>query len=153
MEISKFSKTQVMASLNQFRVRKWNTTHKHHGGEGWLVFPDLWSGKKKTLMELIFNSFGEFWWNPEGPVSLIHSLLTILLVPLGFFQIFKVCSDAKERVRFGKKRETITPSKMQPGLLNLQSKACFLAERQSWFLSLQWRTWLEHPNDNDYFIT
>ena len=43
-----------------------------HGGEGWLGFPDLWSGKK-TLMELIFNHCGEFWWSPEGPISQIHS--------------------------------------------------------------------------------
>ena len=30
----------------------------------------IWS---KTLMELIFNPCGEFRWNPEGPVSQIHS--------------------------------------------------------------------------------
>ena len=30
----------------------------------------IWS---KTLMELIFNPFGEFRWSPEGPVSQIHS--------------------------------------------------------------------------------
>ena len=30
----------------------------------------IWS---KTLMELIFNSCGEFRWSPEGPVSQIHS--------------------------------------------------------------------------------
>ena len=27
----------------------------------------------KTLMELIFNPCGEFWWSSEGPVSQIHS--------------------------------------------------------------------------------
>ena len=27
----------------------------------------------KTLMELIFNPCGEFWWSPEGPVSQVHS--------------------------------------------------------------------------------
>ena len=30
----------------------------------------IWS---KTLMELIFNPYGEFRWSPEGPVSQIHS--------------------------------------------------------------------------------
>ena len=40
-------------------------------GEGWLGFPELiWP---KTLMELLFNPCGEFWWSPEGPVSQIHS--------------------------------------------------------------------------------
>ena len=27
----------------------------------------------RTLMELIFNPCGEFWWSPERPVSQIHS--------------------------------------------------------------------------------
>ena len=27
----------------------------------------------KTLIELIFNPYGEFRWSPEGPVSQIHS--------------------------------------------------------------------------------
>ena len=30
----------------------------------------IWS---KTLMELIFNPYGEFRWSPEGPISQIHS--------------------------------------------------------------------------------
>ena len=30
----------------------------------------IWS---KTLMELIFNTYGEFRWSPEGPVSRIYS--------------------------------------------------------------------------------
>ena len=36
------------------------------GGEGWLVFPDLWSGQKPWW------NCGEFRWSPEGPVSQIH---------------------------------------------------------------------------------
>ena len=30
----------------------------------------IWS---KTLIELIFNPCGEFWWSPEGPVSQVRS--------------------------------------------------------------------------------
>ena len=30
----------------------------------------IWS---KTLIELIFNTYGEFQWSPEGPLSQIHS--------------------------------------------------------------------------------
>ena len=30
----------------------------------------IWS---KTVMELILNPCGEFWWSPEGPLSQIHS--------------------------------------------------------------------------------
>ena len=57
----------------------------------------IWS---KTLMELIFNpcpvaNFGE-----DRRAQLAKStLLTSTLVPLGSFQIFKFCSDAKERMR------------------------------------------------------
>ena len=45
----------------------------------------IWS---KTLMELIFNAYCEFRWNPEGPVSQIHSP-HLHVVPLGSFQIFQ----------------------------------------------------------------
>ena len=47
----------------------------------------------KTLMELIFNPYGEFRLSPEGPVSQIHSP-HLHVVPLGSFKVF---SDAKER--------------------------------------------------------
>ena len=86
------------------------------GGEGWLGFPDLWSGQKP-------------WWNwyltpvvNFGQVrraQLAKSiLLTSTLVPLGSF---KVCSDAKERVGCGKQREATAP---------IQS----LVKLQPWFL-------------------
>ena len=42
------------------------------GGEGWLGFPDLWSGQKHWW-NWYFNPCGEFWWSLEGPVSQIHS--------------------------------------------------------------------------------
>ena len=38
----------------------------------------IWS---KTLMELMFNSCGEFRWIPEGPVSQIHSPHLLVGVP------------------------------------------------------------------------
>ena len=97
-------------------------------GEGWLGFPDLWSGKKKP------------WWNwyltPKvnfGEVRRAQlaksTLLTYKLVPLGYFQIFKVCSDATERVGSRKQREASTL---------IQS----LVKLQPWFLSLWWKTCL-----------
>ena len=89
-------------------------------GEGWLEFLDLWSGKK-TLMELIFNPCGEFWWNPEGPVSQIHS-------PHLHVGASGICSDAKERVGYGRQWEATKPIqslvKLQPSFLSLWWKTC-----------------------------
>ena len=85
----------------------------------------IWS---KTLMELMFNPCGEFQWNPEGPVSQIHSSHLLVDVP----GIFKVFSDAKERVGCGKQREVTAPIKS-------------LVKLQPWFLSLQWKTCLWQP--------
>ena len=48
---------------------------------------------------------------------------------LGSFQIFQVCSDAKERVGCGKQREATAPIRS-------------LVEMQPWFLSLRWNTCL-----------
>ena len=75
-----------------------------YGGEGWLEFPDLWSGQKS-------------WWNwyltpvvNFGEVRRAQVaksiLLTSILVPLGSF---KVCSDAKERVACRKQWEATAP--------------------------------------------
>ena len=85
----------------------------------------IWS---ETLMKLIFNPFGEFRWSLEGPVSQIHSTHLLVGAP-GIFQIFKVCSDAKERVGCGKQREATAPIKS-------------LVKLQPWFLSLRWKTCL-----------
>ena len=99
------------------------------GGEGWLGFPDLWSGKKKPWWNWYLTpveNFGEV-----RMTQLIKStLLTSTLVPLGiFFRSLKVSSDAKERVGCGKQWETTTP---------IQS----LVKLQRWFLSLRGKTCL-----------
>ena len=59
----------------------------------------IWS---KTLMELMFNPYGEFRWIPEGLVC---------WCPWDIFRSFEVCSDAKERVGCGKQREATAPIK------------------------------------------
>ena len=74
-------------------------------------------------MEQIFNPCGEFRWSLEGPVSQIHSPY-LHVGPLGFF---KICSDAKERVGWGKQREATAP---------IQS----LVKLQLWLLNLRWKT-------------
>ena len=59
-------------------------------------------------MELIFNplvNFGEVWRAQLAKFT----LLTSMMVPWELFRYFKVCSDAKERVRCGKQREAIAP--------------------------------------------
>ena len=65
----------------------------------------IWS---KSLMELILTpvvNFGEV-----RRVQLVkYTLLTSTLVPWDLLRSFKVCSDAKERVRCGKQRETTAP--------------------------------------------
>ena len=121
------------------------------GGEGWLGFPDLWSGQKlwwKIYITPVVN-FGEV-----RRAQLAKSTLMIsTLVPLWSFEIFKVCSDAKGRVGCGKQREAIAP--IQP-LVNLQPwilrwNTFFWAELQPWCLSLQWKTcpWAKHSDYDD----
>ena len=56
------------------------------GGEGWLGFPDLWSGQKhwwNWYLSPVVN-FGEVWRTQLAK----STLLTSTLVPLGSFQIF-----------------------------------------------------------------
>ena len=145
-------------ALNVTNMWLWKKICEHHflvkwiinqlimvGSERWLGFPDLWPGQKP-------------WWNwyltPAvnfGEVrraQLAKSTLFIsTLVPL---RSFKVCSDAKERVRCGKKREATAPIqslvKLQPWFLSLRWKTCLWIELQPRFLRLQWRTcpWAEH---------
>ena len=43
-----------------------------YGGEGWLGFPDLWSGQKPWWNRYL-TPVVNFRWNPEGSVSQIHS--------------------------------------------------------------------------------
>ena len=83
----------------------------------------IWS---KTMMELIFNLSGEFWWSPEGPVSQIHSP-HLHAVSLGSFQIFKVCSDARVSGVWkatGSYRTYSSLVKLQPWFLSLRRKTC-----------------------------
>ena len=96
-------------------------------GEGWLVFPDIWSGQKLwwNLYLTPVTNFGEV-----RKAQLVKStLLTSTLVSLGSFQIFKICSGAKERAGSGKQWEATAP---------IQS----LVKLQPWFLSLRWKTCL-----------
>ena len=78
------------------------------GGEGWLGFPDLWSGQKSDGTDI--SPFGEFWWIPEGLLSQIHSpylhdgATGILLDLLRNVEMLK-----RERVGFGKQREATAP--------------------------------------------
>ena len=81
-------------------------------------------------MELIFNSCGEFRWSPEGPAIQIHSPHLHIGAPgIFFFRSFRVCSNAKESVGCGKKREATAPIE---SLVKLQPR----------FLCLRWKTLL-----------
>ena len=64
------------------------------------------------------------------------SLLNSTLLPLGSFQNFKVCSDAKERVGCGNQQEATT---------SIQS----LVNLQAWFLSLRWKACLRQNSSLD----
>ena len=78
-----------------------------YGSEGSLGFPDLWSGQKPWLnwyLTPMVNS-GEV----QRAQLARSTLLTSMLGPLGYFQVFKVCSDAKEKVGCGKQREATAP--------------------------------------------
>ena len=72
----------------------------------------MWS---KTLMELMYLTpmvnFGEF----RSAQLAKSTLLTSRLVPLGSFQIFNFCSEAKEREReeCGKRRNATAPIQFQ----------------------------------------
>ena len=71
----------------------------------------IWS---KTLMELIFNPYGEFRRSPEGPVSQIHSPYLLVGAPgifsdlLRFVQMLKREWDAESN---GKLPHLFNPSK------------------------------------------
>ena len=72
---------------------------------GWRVIGISGSIWSKTLMELIFNPCGEFWWSSEGTVSQIHSAHLHVGVP----GIFSELLMSKERVGRGKQREATAP--------------------------------------------
>ena len=74
--------------------------------------------RSKTLMELIFNSCGEFQWNPEGPVNQIHS-------PHMHFGASGIFSDLLRSVQMLKRAwgaESLV--KLQPCFLSLRWKTC-----------------------------
>ena len=92
----------------------------------------IWS---KTLMELIFNSCGEFRWSPSGPVSQIHSPRLLIDAPgifsdlLRFVQMLKREWGAKSK---GSCRTYSSLIKLQPRFLGLQWKTCLWAEHWWW---------------------
>ena len=93
------------------------------GGEGWLGFPDLWSGQKpwwNWYLTPVVN-FGEV-----RRAQLTKSiLLTSSLVPWDIFRSFKVCSDAEAT---GSHRTYSSLVKLRPRFLSLQWKTCLWAE-------------------------
>ena len=92
----------------------------------WIPGSLIWS---KSLMELMFNTCGEFRWSPEGPVSQIHSPHHLFGAPGIFSYLLKFVQMVKERVGCGKQREATAPIKS-------------LVKLQPWFLSLWWKTCL-----------
>ena len=111
----------------------------------------IWS---KILMQVIYNTCGEFWWSPEGPVSQIHSPHLHVDAPGIFSDLLRSVQMLKES-GWGKQREATapiqSPVKLQPWLLPLRWKTFLWAELQPWRLDLQWRTspWAEHSDDDD----
>ena len=89
-------------------VRTFLVPYNINGGEGWLGFPDLWSGQKpgwNWYLTPVVN-FGEV-----RRAQLAKSTLLISsFVPLGYFQIFlRFVQILKERVGCGKQREATAP--------------------------------------------
>ena len=106
----------------------------------------IWS---KTLMELIFNSCGEFWWRSGG-----HSPHPHVGAPGFFSDLLRSGSDARKWVGCRMQREVTAP--IHPWL-NFSLVPEFAVEDlpstklQRWFLRLQWRTypWAEHSDNDD----
>ena len=109
----------------------------------------------KTLMELIFNPCGEFRWNPEGPVSQIHSPHLLVGASWIFTDLLRfVQMLERESVGCGKQRKLqhlFIPSKTAILVPEFAVEDLPSAELQPRFLSLQWRTcfWSEHSDDDD----
>ena len=109
----------------------------------------------KTLMEQIFNPFGEFQWSPEGPVSQIHSPRLRAGSPGIFSDLLRSVQMLKREWGVesnGKLPHLSIPNKLQPGLLSLWWKTCLWAELHLCSLNLRWRTCpcAEYSGDNDY---
>ena len=128
-----------MLILQPFRHFTYITTHSptlpslylHHSS---FSNPSIASPTSQFILQPFFcfsyvtnsslNSPGKPPMSLEGPVSQIHSPCWC---PWDLFRSFKVCSDAKERVRYRKQWEATAP---------IQS----LVKLQLWFLSLWWKT-------------
>ena len=97
----------------------------------------IWS---KTLMELIFNPYGEFHLSSECPVSQIHSPHLQDGTPGIFSDLLRSVQTLK---RSGVRKATgsycIYSSlvKLQPWFLSSRLKTCLWAELQPWCLSFQ----------------
>ena len=111
----------------------------------------IWS---KTLMELIFNSCGEFRWSPEDPVNQIHSPYLHVGDP-GIFsdllrsvQMLKIEWGAESN---GKLPHLFIPGKTAALVPEFAVEYLPLAELKPWFLRLQLKTcpWAEQ-SDDDY---
>ena len=75
----------------------------------------IWS---KTLMELILNPCGEFRWNPEGPVSKIHSPPFLIGAPGIFSDLLRSVQMLKREwgaESNGKLPHLFIPTVVQPG--------------------------------------
>ena len=81
----------------------------------------IWS---KTLIALIFNPCGKFWWRPEGPVSQIHS---------PHLHATGILSDLLRSVQMLKREWDMESNGKLPHIFIPSKNA-------TWFLSLQWKT-------------
>ena len=102
----------------------------------------IWS---KTLMELIFNPFGEFQLSPEGPVNQIHSPHFHDGTPgifSGLLRSVQTLRRSGVRKATGSYCNYSSLVKLQPWFLSSWLKTCLWAELQPWCLSFQWETCL-----------
>ena len=105
-------------------------------------------------MEPIFNTCGEFRWNPESPVSQVHSphlhagapgIFSDLLTSV---QIVKREWDAESN---GELRHLFIPSKTATLVPEFAVEDLPLSRNSILVLHLQWKTcpWVEHTDDDD----
>ena len=102
-------------------------------------------------MELIFNPGGEFWWNPEGPVSQIHSPHLHIAAPGIFSDFLRSVQMLKREWGMGSHRTYSIPGKTAALVPEFAVEDLPSAELQPRFPRLQWWTspWAEHSDDDD----
>ena len=123
----------------------------HWVREGWLGFPDLWSGQK-SWWDWYLTPMVNFGKIRRAQLAKSTLLTSTQLGPWDLFRSFKVCSDAKERERewgaesHGKLPHLFIPSKTTTLVPEFAVKDRLWAELQPWCLSLQCKTcpWAEH---------